>query len=98
LGVYVREWNLLTLEDAVRKMTSLSAAKLGLTDRGTIRAGAYADLCLFDPETVIDRSTYADPFHYPDGIAYVMVNGKLTLDKGRPTGEKPGRALRHLLP
>jgi N-acyl-D-aspartate/D-glutamate deacylase len=98
LGVYVRERGLLTLEDAVRKMTSLNAAKLGIADRGTVRAGAFADLCLFDPEIVIDRSTYSDPFHYPDGIAYVVVNGKLTLEKGKPTGEKPGRALRKANP
>jgi N-acyl-D-aspartate/D-glutamate deacylase len=94
LGVYVRERNVLTLEDAIRKMTSLNATKLGIADRGWVRAGAFADLCVFDPATVIDRSTYTDPFHYCDGIAYVVVNGKLTLDKGNPTGEKPGKAIR----
>jgi N-acyl-D-aspartate/D-glutamate deacylase len=94
LGVYVREKNLLSLEEAVRKMTSANAAKLRLTDRGIIRPGAFADLTVFDPATVIDRSTYTDPFHYSDGIVYVMVNGRLTLDGGKPTGAKPGRALR----
>ncbi|HKB02915.1 MAG TPA: D-aminoacylase [Gemmataceae bacterium] len=94
LGVYVRERGLITLEDAVRKMTSLNAAKLGLTDRGVVRPGAYADLTLFDPDKVIDRSTYTDPFRYSEGIEYVVVNGQLVLDQGKPTGAKPGRALR----
>jgi N-acyl-D-aspartate/D-glutamate deacylase len=94
LGVYVREKKLLTLEDAVRKMTSLNAAKLGLRDRGLVRPGDFADLTLFDPEKVIDRSTYTDPFHYGEGIEYVVVNGQLVLDRGRPTDARPGRALR----
>jgi N-acyl-D-amino-acid deacylase len=94
LGVYVREKSLLSLEDAVRKMTSANAAKLRLTDRGIVRPGAFADLTVFDPSTVIDRSTYTDPFHYSDGIVYVAVNGRLTLDGGKPTSAKPGRALR----
>src|SRR5438132_8735835 len=68
LGVYVRERKLLTLEDAVRKMTSLNAAKLGLQDRGLLRPGNWADLTLFDPERVIDRATYANPFQYSEGI------------------------------
>jgi N-acyl-D-amino-acid deacylase len=95
LGVYVRDQPLLRLEDAVRKMTSLSAAKLGLQDRGLLRAGFFADLTLFDPDRVIDRSTYADPFHYSEGIEYVIVNGQIVLDHGRHTGARPGRALRH---
>jgi N-acyl-D-amino-acid deacylase len=94
LGVYVRERQLLRLEDAVRKMTSLNAAKLGITDRGLLRAGLYADITLFDPERVIDRATYERPFQYNEGIEYVLVNGQLVLDKGNPTGAKPGRALR----
>jgi N-acyl-D-aspartate/D-glutamate deacylase len=95
LGVYVRERKLLTLEDAVRKMTSLNAAKLGLLDRGLVRAGLAADLCLFDPEQVIDRATYEDPFRYSEGIEYVIVNGQVTLDRGQHTGAKAGRVLRH---
>lgn len=95
LGVYVRERGLLKLEDAVRKMTSLNAAKLGLTDRGLLRPGNFADVTLFDPEHVIDKSTYTDPFHYSDGIEYVIVNGKLVLERGKHTGARPGRALRH---
>ncbi|HEX3146526.1 MAG TPA: D-aminoacylase [Gemmataceae bacterium] len=94
LGVYVREKGLLTLEDAVRKMTSANAAKLGLTDRGLVKPGMFADLTVFDPEKVIDKSTYTDPFHYSEGIEFVVVNGKVVLDGGKATGAKPGRALR----
>jgi N-acyl-D-aspartate/D-glutamate deacylase len=94
LGVYVRDKGLLSLEEAVRKMTSANAAKVGLADRGIVRPGMYADLCVFDPAAVIDRSTYTDPFHYSAGIVHVVVNGRLVLDGGKPTGAKPGRALR----
>jgi N-acyl-D-aspartate/D-glutamate deacylase len=94
LGVYVRDRGVLRLEDAVRKMTSLNAAKLGITDRGLLRPGMIADMTAFDPDRVIDKSTYTDPFHYGEGTAFVVVNGKLTLDGGKPTGAKPGRALR----
>ncbi|HEV3122673.1 MAG TPA: D-aminoacylase, partial [Isosphaeraceae bacterium] len=86
LGVYVREKHLLTLEDAVRKMTSLNAAKLGLSDRGLVKPGQFADITVFDPEHVIDRATYLDPFQYGEGIAYVVVNGKIALERGEPTG------------
>jgi N-acyl-D-aspartate/D-glutamate deacylase len=85
----------LRLEDAVRKMTSLNAAKLGITDRGLLRPGNFADLTLFDPDRVIDRATYTQPFHYGEGIEYVIVNGKVVLDRGKHTGARPGRALRH---
>jgi N-acyl-D-aspartate/D-glutamate deacylase len=95
LGVFVRDTGLLTLEDAVRKMTSANATKIGLVDRGVVRVGAFADLTVFDPATVVDRSTYTDPFHYSEGIVHVLVNGQLVLDGGKPTGAKPGRALRH---
>jgi N-acyl-D-aspartate/D-glutamate deacylase len=95
LGVYVRELKVLRLEDAIRKMTSLNAAKIGIQDRGLLRVGNYADLTLFDPETVIDRATYEKPFQYSEGIEYVIVNGKLALDHGKPTGTKAGRALKH---
>jgi len=94
LGVYVRERHLLTLEDAVRKMTSLNAAKVGVVDRGLLRAGQFADVTVFDPEKVIDRSTYLDPFRYSEGVAFVLVNGRLVLDQGKPTVARPGRALR----
>ncbi len=95
LGVYVRERGLLRLEDAVRKMTSLNAAKIGIIDRGTIRSGAFADITVFDPTRIIDKSTYDKPFEYSEGIEDVLVNGHLVLEKGQPTGAKPGRALRH---
>lgn len=94
LGVYVRETGLLRLEDAVRKMTSLNANKLGLRDRGLLRENWFADITLFNPERVIDRSTYTDPFHYNDGIEYVIVNGQVVLDQERHTGARPGRPLR----
>jgi len=94
LGVYVREQKLLKLEDAVRKMTSLNAAKLGIFDRGLLRPGNFADVTIFDAERVIDRSTYTDPFHYCEGIEYVIVNGEVVLDRGTHTGKRPGRALK----
>ncbi len=95
LGVYVRERGLLRLEDAVRKMTSLNAAKLGLRDRGFLQAGLFADITVFDPAHVTDRSTYTEPFQYSEGIEYVIVNGQLVLDQGTHTGNRPGRVLRH---
>jgi N-acyl-D-aspartate/D-glutamate deacylase len=82
------------VEDAVRKMTALNAAKLGLPDRGLLRPGQYADLTLFDPERVFDKATYTDPFHYNEGIDTVIVNGQVVLDRGKHTGAKPGRAIR----
>jgi N-acyl-D-aspartate/D-glutamate deacylase len=94
LGVYVRQKGLLRLEDAVRKMTSQNAAKIGLFDRGILRPGQVADITLFDPERVIDRATYTDPFQYSEGIEYVIVNGQLVLDQRKHLGTKPGRALR----
>jgi N-acyl-D-aspartate/D-glutamate deacylase len=95
LGTYVRARGLLRLEDAVRKMTSLSAAKIGLSDRGQLRPGAWADVAVFDPERVTDRATYTEPFRYSTGVEYVVVNGQLVLDRGKHTGDRPGRALRH---
>ncbi len=96
LGVYVRERGLLPLEDAVRKMTSLNAAKIGIFDRGLLRPGQFADITLFDPQKVIDRSTYTEPFQYSEGIEYVIVNGQTVLDRGQHTGARPGRALRRI--
>ncbi|AMV24842.1 D-aminoacylase [Gemmata sp. SH-PL17] len=94
LGLYVRDRGVLKLEDAVRKMTSLNAAKIGLTDRGTLRAGFFADVAVFDPNTVIDKSTYTAPFAYNDGIEFVIVNGQVIIDRGKHTDAMPGRALR----
>lgn len=94
LGVYVRELKLLTLEDAVRKTTSLNAAKLGLKDRGRLQAGAFADITIFDADRVLDKATYTEPFQDNVGIVYVIVNGQVVLDHERHTGVRPGRALR----
>jgi N-acyl-D-amino-acid deacylase len=93
LGRFVRERKWLTLEEAIRKMTSLPAARLKLSDRGVLRPGAWADLVLFDPETVIDRSTFDDPFALSTGIRQVWVNGTLVWDEPRPTGARPGVAI-----
>ena len=94
LGVYVREQKLLRLEDAIRKMTSLNANRLGLTDRGLLRPGMFADITVFDAQRVIDRATYTEPFQYNEGIEFVVVNGQIVLDAGRHTDAMPGRALR----
>lgn len=94
LGHYVREERLLTLEEAVRKMTSLPATRMKLWDRGLVRPGFLADLAVFDPATVRDRSTFADPKQYSEGMRYVMVNGELVVDEGRMTPARPGRPLR----
>jgi|SRR5271166_1235356 len=90
LGLYVREKHWLTLPGAIRKMTSLPAQRLGWKDRGLIREGAFADVVLFNPETVIDRSTFADPTALSTGIEKVFVNGVLVWDAGKPTGARPG--------
>lgn len=93
LGVFVRERHWLTLPQAIRKMTSLPAQRLGWKDRGVLREGAFADLVLFDPKSVIDRSTFADPAKLPVGIARVFVNGVIVWQDGKPTGLRPGRVL-----
>ncbi len=93
LGMYVRERHVLTLPDAVRKMTSLSAQITGLTDRGLLRPGMAADITIFDPATVRDQATFEDPAQYPRGIPYVIVNGAVVVDQGQHTGAKPGRVL-----
>jgi N-acyl-D-aspartate/D-glutamate deacylase len=95
LGVYVRERGLLALEEAVRKMTSLNAARIGIRDRGLLRVGLFADITVFDAGKIIDRSTYTEPFHYSEGISYVVVNGQVVLENGSHTGARPGRALRN---
>jgi N-acyl-D-amino-acid deacylase len=93
LGLYVREKHWLPLPEAVRKMTSLPAQRLGSKDRGVICEGAIADLVLFNPATVVDRSTFAKPFETPTGIEKVFVNGEIVWDSGRATGVRPGRVL-----
>ena len=94
LGVYTRKLKLFSPEEAVRKMTSLNAAKLGLQDRGLLRVGYAADITLFDADRVLDKSTYKDPFQYNVGIEYVIVNGEIVLNRGVHTGAHPGKALR----
>jgi dihydroorotase/N-acyl-D-amino-acid deacylase len=94
LAVYVRERGVLTLEEAIRKMTSMPADRLGLPDRGRIREGAFADLVVFDPATVADRSTFEDPHQYPEGIGWVIVNGVIAVEDGRYLDLRPGRVLR----
>jgi len=94
LGRYVRERKVVGLEEAVRKMTSLAARNVGLRDRGEVRPGAFADLVLFDPATVIDRATTRDPQAVSAGIQRVWVNGAVVYEAGKTTGRRPGRALR----
>lgn len=94
LGRYVREQKVLTLEEAVRKMTSLPAHVLGLRDRGQIREGYFADLVLFDPATVGETNSFEKPKSYAAGVPYVLVNGVVVIDKGQHTGARPGRPLR----
>jgi len=95
LGRYVRERRLLTLEQAVHKMTGMPAARLGLTDRGRIAEGMIADLVVFDPATVADRATFEEPHQYPVGIDQVLVSGVAVVAGGRFTDARPGRVLRH---
>lgn len=94
LGRYVREQKLMPLEYAVRKMTSLATQRVGLTDRGLLRPGLFADITVFNPETVIDRATFENPHQPSVGIEYVLVNGKIVVRKGQLTNERPGRGLR----
>lgn len=94
LGRYSRDLGLLTLEQAIHKMTGRSAAVFGLVDRGEIRPGAFADLVLFNPMTIADRGTFEEPHHSPDGIDRVWVNGRLVVENGVHSGTRPGRALR----
>ncbi|GAC1654135.1 MAG: D-aminoacylase [Gemmatimonadaceae bacterium] len=94
LGKYVRDDHVLDLEDAVRKMSSAVAARLGITDRGAIRVGMFADLAVFDPNQVADRATYERPHQLAAGFAYVVVNGVVVWSGGAATGALPGRALR----
>ena len=94
LGVYVRDKKLLTLEEAIRRMTSLPAARLGLADRGLVRPGQKADLVVLDPATVGDRASFEKPHQYAEGVSLVVVNGQVVFDGERMTGARPGRVLR----
>jgi N-acyl-D-amino-acid deacylase len=94
LARYVREQGLLSWEEAIRKMTSLPAARAGLRDRGVVREGAFADLVVLDPQTVADTATYTEPHRYPVGIRHVLVNGRFAVRDGEQTDERPGQVLR----
>jgi N-acyl-D-amino-acid deacylase len=98
LGEYVRVRGVLTLEDAIRRMTSLPARTFGLKDRGLIREGMAADLVVFDPARVGDKATYTKPHQYSEGFDYVLVNGKIAVEDGKVTAARSGHALRHQAP
>ena len=95
LGHYARELHVITLPEAVRKMTSLPAWRMGLGDRGKVQSGLLADLVVFDPATVADQATYEQPHQYPVGIDYVIVNGQVEVDAGKFTDVRAGRILKH---
>lgn len=94
LGRYVRELKVITLPEAVKKMTSMNAAKINIADRGTVKVGNWADVAVFDAATVADRADFLNPHQYPVGIPYVIVNGDVVLDNGRHTNAMPGRVIR----
>lgn len=94
LGRYVREQGVMSLEEAVRKMTSAVAGRLSIADRGTLRAGAFADVAIFDPAVVIDQATYERPHQLSHGVRHVLVNGVAVVSDGQHTGATPGRAVR----
>jgi len=93
LGYYVREKKILPLPEAVKKVTSMPAAKMGLQARGSLKEGNFADIVIFDHKTILDKATFIDPHQYPVGIDYVIVNGKIVIDHGKHTGELPGKVL-----
>ena len=91
LGLYVREREIIPLEEAVRKMSSQTARRLGIHDRGLITEGYYADIAIFDSEEIIDRATFEDPHQYAVGMKFVFVNGEMVVEDGQHTGARPGR-------
>ena len=93
LGHYVREEKVLSLPEAIRKMTSLAASQMKIADRGTVKDGYFADMVIFDPKTVADTATFEKPHQYPFGIETVIVNGVVTVRNGHHTGAHAGRAL-----
>lgn len=94
LGHYVREEKIVSLEEAVRKITTLPAGKLRLNDRGILKEGFWADIVVFDPDNIKDKATYTDPHQYPEGIMHVIVNGQLVVENGVLTRKRPGKVLR----
>jgi N-acyl-D-amino-acid deacylase len=94
LGTYVRQQGVITMTEAVRRLTSLPAESLGLRRRGRLRAGYFADVVVFDPATVTDHATFEEPHQYASGVVHVFVNGEPVLRDGEPTGARPGRVVR----
>jgi N-acyl-D-aspartate/D-glutamate deacylase len=90
---YVRDRKVLSLEEAVRKMTSWPATRMRLSHRGSIKEGHWADVTIFDLETLDDRATYEDPTQFPTGVEWVIVNGAVTIERGRHTGARAGKVL-----
>ena len=95
MGRYVREIGVLSLPESIRKMTQLPASVLGLKDRGEIKKGFWADLVIFDPNTIIDNATFEAPHQYPTGITHVMVNGQVAIENGKHTKSLAGKILKH---
>jgi len=93
LGKYVREEKVIPLAEAVRRLSGLPATNLGLDHRGFIKQGMFADVVVFDPQTIADRATFEQPHQYSVGVKHVFVNGVQVLKDGEHTGSKPGRAL-----
>jgi N-acyl-D-aspartate/D-glutamate deacylase len=94
LGHYVRERGVISLENAIRKMTSLTAQRLSIRDRGLLVEGYFADVAIFDPDTIIDKATFEQPHQYAVGVNTVLVNGEVVVANGQHTGARPGRVLR----
>ena len=94
LGRYVRELKVITLEDAIKKMTSMNADKISIPDRGSLKVGYWGDVAVFDPNTIADKATYENPHQYSVGVQYVLVNGQVVLDNGTHTGATPGKVIR----
>jgi N-acyl-D-aspartate/D-glutamate deacylase len=94
IAEYVRKRKVITLEDAVRKLTSLPATRMRMFDRGALREGLWADLTVFDFDRIQDNATYENPVAVPTGVDYVLVNGEIVVDEGKHTGAKPGKVLR----
>jgi N-acyl-D-amino-acid deacylase len=93
LGHFVRERGVITLEDAIRKMSSLTAQRLGIRDRGLLAENYYADIAVFDADEIIDMATFEEPHQYAVGMKYVLVNGQLVVEDGQHTGRRPGKIL-----
>ncbi len=94
LGKYVREEKLMSIEEAIRRFTSRPAGRVGITDRGLLKPGFKADITIFNPDTIIDRSTFEDPTHYSTGVEHVLVNGRAVVSGGKITEERPGKPVR----